>query len=50
VTALILVAQLINGARVLPQVWSRWKVANEQDCPMYSDASQIVEPSATAAP
>jgi hypothetical protein len=50
VTALILVAQLINVARVLPHVVSRWNVANEQDWPMYSFATQICDPTGTAAP
>ena len=49
VTAAILVAQLISGARVLPHVGSTWYVSNEQDCAMYSVASQIVDPTASAA-
>ena len=49
VTAAILVAQLISGARVLPHVWSTWNCAKVQDCPMYSVASQIVDPTASAA-
>jgi hypothetical protein len=44
------VAQLISGARVFPHVMSRWNVANEHDWSMNSDASQIDEPTGTAAP
>ena len=44
VTALILVPQLISGARVSPHVRSFWKVAKVHGCPMYSVAIQIVEP------
>jgi hypothetical protein len=50
VTALIRVPQLISGARVSPHVWSRWNVAKEHDCPMYSLAIQIVDPTGTEAP